>query len=794
MSSIARSICLLACFLSLAAGLSAQHTQSSNANTACLGIAQIVQGEVTDSTGARVAHAAVRATCGDTVVDTETGNNGEYTLQLKPGRYLLEIEAEGFAPSHSSLAISAAAPVPVQNNILTIAGASTNVTVIAEAGMIAPYAESVTKGVAPVLLQPFSISTVTQEQMIEQNAQNMTEALAYTAGVQSLSSNAAVPQAVDSFNLRGTDADEYLDGMRIPQGYNAVQSGPSSLNLDPNDLEKLEILLGPSSTLYGQSNLGGIVDAVSKQPTSTPYHSLQFQAGTYSWLQGAGDFGGPLNHSSTLLYRINGVVRNSDTYVYGIQDNRYTINPTLTWRPSTDTALTGYAKFLRTTSNSITGYLPAAGTLTPASYGILPVSFQTGDPTFDRYRKNQFFTGYRFDHQSSGGRWALQHQLRYIHSTTNTHFIFPYALAPDEITLLRFSYNLIPAIDGLQSDTHMRGLFHLGRTQHNVIGGLDYQWQRYHNNYGLGLASNFDITHPIYGQGDTVAPLATKLKQTQYQGGLYGQDEIELGRFTVVAGGRADFTSQNTVDSFTKATTASQSPNALTGHAGLSYHIAGLAPYFSYSTSFIPTLDAGFDGKPFVPERGSNLEGGIKYQLHGTPLMLRVAGFSLTQENVEVTDPNHPGFSIQTGKVHTPGVEVQLGGSVRHLDFTAGFTHIEPRYTEGLEYLHKQPATVADNTSSAWLHYVLPQPWISGFGLGGGVRFVGRSWGDADNTFQAAGFTLFDGALDYTRERWRFAVNAKNLGNRRYVDGCYSSVDCAYGAARTIVGSTTFTF
>jgi iron complex outermembrane receptor protein len=71
---------------------------------------------------------------------------------------------------------------------------------------------------------------------------------------------------------------------------------------------------------------------------------------------------------------------------------------------------------------------------------------------------------------------------------------------------------------------------------------------------------------------------------------------------------------------------------------------------------------------------------------------------------------------------------------------------------------------------------------------------VGRSWGDADNSFQAAGFTLFDGALDYTRERWRFAVNARNIGNRRYVDGCYSSVDCAYGAARTVVGSTTFTF
>lgn len=321
-----------------------------------------------------------------------------------------------------------------------------------------------------------------------------------------------------------------------------------------------------------------------------------------------------------------------------------------------------------------------------------------------------------------------------------------------------------------------------------------YQWQMYQDNYGLGVGSSLVITHPVYGQGDTILPITAKLKQTQYQGGLHGQDEIQAGRFTFVAGGRGDFTAQSTVNSLTGVTTASQNPDAFTGHTGVSYHVSGLAPYFSYSTSFLPTLGAGYNGNAFAPTRGSNMEGGVKYQLPGSPFMLRVAGFSTTEQNVAIADPNHPGFSIQTGKVHTPGAEVQLNGTHKHLDFAAAFTHIHPVNTESTTYLNDQPALVASNTASSWLHYAITEPRISGLGIGAGVRFVGRSWGAANNSFEVANFTVFDGVLDYTRERWRFAVNAKNIGNRKYVDGCYSNAECAFGAARTVFGSTTITF
>lgn len=174
--------------------------------------------------------------------------------------------------------------------------------------------------------------------------------------------------------MGGAAADEYLDGMRIPQGFNAVPSGPASLQPDPNDMERVDILLGPSSTLYGQSNLGGVVDAVSKQPSEVAYRLLQLQIGNYDRYQGGATVSGPINRSGSLLYGANGMFRRSNTYVYGMQDNRATLNPTITWHPSLNTTLNVYGKYLRNSSQSLTAYVPYLRTVQRAPFGDLPVS------------------------------------------------------------------------------------------------------------------------------------------------------------------------------------------------------------------------------------------------------------------------------------------------------------------------------------------------------------------------------------------------------------------------------------
>jgi len=741
-----------------------------------------------------VPFATVKATCGTLLQETKTDEKGAYRFSLPPGSFTLEVHADGYASKIDSLRVSGSSQQEASPIVLAIASASSSVTVTADSGMMASFASSSTKTDTPILEQPFSISTITHDQLIQQNPQSIADSLAYTAGAQGLAVNGPAVMAVDSFSLRGTAADEYLDGMRIPQSSNAVQSGPASLQLDPNDLERLDVLLGPSSTLYGQSNLGGIVNAVSKQPTTIPYRSLQLQIGSYNRYQGAGDFSGPLNRSGNLLYRIDGIVRRADTFVYGMQDNRFTLNPTITWHPSLNTTVSIYAKYLRNSTDSVTAYVPALGTVTPASYGYLPVSINLSDPTYDRYRKNQFFTGYSIDHRSAG-RWQVRHQLRYVHTDANMRFLYLTGLQTDKVTASRTNYNYVPTLQGIQTDTHAQTSLRTGPLKHTLLGGLDFQWQRLDSRQGFATGSTIHVTNPIYGQGDTLPAVSVNQRQSQFQGGLYGQEQMDVSHFTVIAGGRVDFTAQNTFDNVKNVTLASQSPDAFSGHAGVSYHIAGLAPYFGYSTSFLPTLGSDVTGKPYVPTTGSNLEGGVKYQFTRVPLMVRVAGFNLRQHNVLQPNPVAPTTSIQTGEVQATGVEVQANGTaLRSLDYATAYTHINPVNTVSTNYQDKQPTTVSNDTASVWLHYTVHHGLPTGLGMGAGSRYAGPSWGTVANDLRVPGFTLFDAALDYTLERWRFALNTKNIGDRRYVNGCSNQFFCAYGAPRTVVGTATFTF
>lgn len=760
----------------------------------CTGPKYSIVGSVNDITGALVPFATIKASCGSFVQETKADEKGVYRLSLPAGPFTIEVHADGYAPRTEDLSVSKTTQQEAAPIVLSIASANSSVTVTADSGMTTSYATTSTKIDTPILEQPFSISTVTRDQLVQQNPQSIADSLSYTSGTQSLSVNGAAVMAVDTFNLRGAAADEYLDGMRIPQSFNTVQSGPASLQLDPNDLEQLDVLLGPNSTLYGQSNLGGIVDAISKQPTSVPYRSLQVQFGSYDRYQGGADFSGPLTRSGDLQYRINGIVRRADTFVYGMQDNRVTLNPTIAWHPTLNTTITAYAKFLRNTSDSITAYIPALGTVQPASYGYLPVSINLSDPTYDRYRKNQFFTGYSIEHRSAG-RWQVRHQLRYVYTGADMRFLYLTGLQADGITGTRTNYHYVPTLEGVQTDTHAQTSLRTGPLKHTLLGGLDFQWQRLDSKQGFGTGSTIQVTNPLYGQGDTSPSITVDQRQSQFQGGLYGQEQADISHFTVIAGGRVDFTSQDTFDNLQQQSVASQNPHAFSGHAGVSYHIAGLAPYFSYSTSFLPTLGSDVNGKPYVPTTGSNLEGGLKYQFTKMPLMLRIAGFSLRQHNVLQPNPAAPTTSIQTGEVHTPGVEVQANGTALHsFDYIVAYTHINPRNTVSTFYQGKQPTTVSNNTASLWLHYTVHHGLPAGLGLGAGSRYIGSSWGTVTNDLHIPGFTLFDIAIDYTMEKWRFAVNTKNIGDRRYVNGCSNQFFCSYGAPRTIIGTATFSF
>jgi iron complex outermembrane receptor protein len=233
-------------------------------------------------------------------------------------------------------------------------------------GYLANQSATATKTDTPVLTTPQSISIVPKDQIVDQGAQNITEALRYTPGVtiSSFGANAFF----DSFKLRGFDAPRYLDGLRLP----ADTTTFAIPRIETYGLERIEVLKGPSAGLYGQSDPGGLINMVSKRPTATPQYEIVGSVGSFDRFQGAFDLGGPIDKKGEFLYRIVGLVRDSNTQTDFVQDNKLFIAPAFTWRPTTDTTFTLLSQYSKVDNKGYQQYIPGQVSFLPNPNGHIP--------------------------------------------------------------------------------------------------------------------------------------------------------------------------------------------------------------------------------------------------------------------------------------------------------------------------------------------------------------------------------------------------------------------------------------
>jgi iron complex outermembrane receptor protein len=630
---------------------------------------------------------------------------------------------------------------------------------------------------------------ITRDQMSDQAVQSVSDALKYTAGVNA-DPYGADPRA-DWFYIRGFNADVYWDGLRVPQIANRAGSY-AAFRVDPSSVERVEVLRGPSSVLYGAGNLGGFVNLISKDPQAEPYRELALDYGSHNRRQARFDFTGPLNDDGTLLYRVNGLGRLSDTQTYNVTDNRVNINPSLTWRPNGTTSLTLSATYLYDDMGSSASYGPALGMVTPSRFGKIPPSLLTGDPSFDKYRKTQAAVGYRLEHRFTD-QVVFRQNVRYTHLDLDYKSLFGRSLAADQRTLNRTAYQAQPNLNGVQVDNNVQVDVATGPVSHKIVTGVDLQWQDFHNRVWSINGPSLDLYAPVYGLNPALPVNATtSTDQQQKQLGLYLQDQLRWGHWVLSLAGRQDYTRSSTRNNRTGVTT-DQDPSKFTWRTGLLYEAPiGLSPYVSYSTSFLPTLSTNLAGDPLKPTTGQQVEAGVKYQPPGSRSIFTVSAFNLTQQNVSTTDPANTANTIQTGEIRSRGVELEARTSLMsRLNLVASFTYQDPVVTRsnGAD-LGKRPYGVPRTMASAWADYTLPPLHDVRLGFGGGVRYIGNTAGDAANTFDVSSVVLFDASVhaDFA-SRWRLQINAANLFDREYVAGCNSTIQCYYGNGRTVIAT-----
>lgn len=689
-------------------------------------------------------------------------------------------------------------------------------------GYVAPSTATGTKTNTPILSTPQSVSVISREQMEAQGVQTVAQALRYEAGVVSETRPGGRYDTVyiRGFGGFGGNANyvQYWDNLRFPKGINY---GVASI--DPYLLERIEILRGPASVLYGQTNPGGLVNLVSKRPTAAPVREVFIRAGEHGRIEGGFDVGGATDPEGRFLYRIVGLGRAAGTQVDYTREERFFIAPSFTWRPTEDTTITVLALYQRDPQSYYPNWMPALGTLQRNPNGQIPYGFFSGNPAFNQYDRTQASIGYQLEHRFNEV-WTVRQNARYVHVDSEFKALSvppggsPWA-APGlcggiaNLCLARSSTHFIENLDSAQIDNQAEATVSTGPLEHKVLFGLDYQWQAANARSGNGGTTYVNYLAPVYDPV-TGPALTSYQQQMRRQLGLYAQDQIRLGNWRAVFGLRQDWTSINTATTNLNTGVRSQaytSAAALTWRAGLLYEFEnGLAPYVSYSTSFEPLMGTGVGGTLFKPTTGQQYEAGIKYKPAGFDALFTVSAFHLTQQNVltpgTVTDPgcsSNP-CQVQTGEIRSRGVEVSAKATLAAgFNVVAAYTYVDATVTSsnvaGVQ--GKTPVGVPEHTASLWADYRIQSGPLSGFGFGAGVRYIGGSYGDQTNTaaMRVPGYVLVDAGISYdfaelgpAYRGWRASINATNLFDKHYVSACASANQCFYGLGRSVVGTLTF--
>jgi len=660
-------------------------------------------------------------------------------------------------------------------------------------------ASSGTKSATSIVETPQSISVISAADIAGLGLQNLNQALRFVAGV-TPETRGASAEVYDQFKLRGFDAPVYLDGLRqfgSATGYAVPQ-------VDVSRLDRVEIIKGPASVLYGQSSPGGLVAEVSKLPLDrASYGAVSGTYGSYDLYRVDADIGGRAGDG--VLWRIYGSANGADdqqTQGQGKRE-RQTVSAAVTAGAGSSTSFTLLGAYSHDPFNGNYGVFPTLGTLIDNPAGKISTKFYGGEPG-DFFRREQAALTYIFNHDFGSG-WALRSSGRYQYVKSRMGLVYtsgpaldPTAAAPTVYS--RSSYSTREQLNNWTFDNQLTGKLVTGPLTHQLLFGVDRQVAHSAGLSAFGGATPIDVFNPVYGtmptpQTPSEVPASFGINSAnvrQRQQGVYAQDQIAVGGLRVTLSGRQDWARQARDGQV-------QKDDKFTWRAGALYLLPfGLAPYASYSTSFEPQNARLRDGGLAQPSLGKQVEVGAKYQPAGTPILVTAAWFRIEQTNVVVSYPDFT--SDQVGKVRSQGIEVEASAPLPY-GFNAKLAYSRQRVKKVEDVVPANIglplATVGRGGISANLEWAPTEGPASGLAIGGAVRHVDKTYADfyADGVARyTPAYTVFDALIRYDLGKLSprlanvdLGVNATNLFDKKYLTSCFANYAwCWYGNRRTV--------
>lgn len=653
-----------------------------------------------------------------------------------------------------------------------------------QAGYSPNSATTATRTATPLRDIPQSIQVVPEQVLRDQGITQLRDALENVSGVTRDGNFGGTGSG--SFVIRGfTQEGNFRDGFRDNDFYSIAETA---------NIDRIEVLRGPASVLFGQAQPGGIINLVTKQPLREPYYEFSFSGGSYEFYRPTLDLSGSITSDGSLRYRLNAVYQNSDSFRDFVNTERFFIAPVLAWDLSENTTLTLNFEYLHDDPLYDRG-------LTALSNGSLPLPIDRflGYPSLDDYRVEVYRGGYNLEHRFSDD-WQIRNALSiYSSQSSGSNVDLNGDLINDRLLPRELrDDNFVNENYALQ--TELTGRFDTGSIGHQVLLGVELNRRSsLYNAFSADLPP-IDIFDPDY---DVSRP--TEFRNTYNQIiftdtiGVYLQDQIDLfDRLKLLVGGRLDFVEQD--ETFPYAGTSNnQSSDAFSLRLGIVYQPSDeVSLYASYSRSFFPVIGRSADNSPFSPERGTQYEVGIKADFLKGALSATLAAYDIAKANVLTTDPNDTDFSIQVGEQRSRGVDFNIAGEILPgWNIIAGYAYTDARVTEDNsipegDFLQN----VAENTANLWTTYEIQGGALRGLGFGLGLFFVGERQGDflPNTNFQLPSYFRTDAALFYRRDRLAAALNIRNLFGTEYYETAQGRNIVYPGAPFTVQGTISYEF
>ncbi len=648
----------------------------------------------------------------------------------------------------------------------------------------AKNSSAATKINTPLVETPRSVSVTTEKEIEQRGAQSIIEAVRYSAGV-TTGPNGFDPR-FDQIFIRGfnvTTVGDYRDSLRQPY----INYG--MFRTDPYQLQRVEVIKGPVSVLYGSGSPGGLVNKISKLPTEEPIREVGVSYSTKDRAQAMFDFGGPISEDNDdFLYRIVGLARRGDTN-FDIADDRYFLAPSFTWKPDEGTTFTlyGLVQADETDSN--------VGAITTSDGRILDI--RASDPDYDYQKVKQQQVGYQFEHEFDNGL-TFRQNLRYSHLDLRARYLG--VLSWTDTVAHRYPNSIRDEMNVFQVDNQIEAKFDTGPLAHTMLFGLDYTNLQSSFGYGLGAADpafDFDIANPTYGVSGATPDynfLASDADLRQV--GIYAMDQIEVGNWRFNLGGRQTWVNQTRDATLPSVSSEEVDKNAFSVQAGALYLFDnGIAPFISYATSFDPVTNRSATNTILPPTKGEQYELGVKYQPPGSDILLSAVAYHIVEQNKpRLADPLTFAYDSQ-GEVTGKGIELEARAAIADgLDIVAAYTYNDSEVTGG-DNVGNTPAITPTHVASLWANYTFQESNpFNGLSVGAGVRYIGETWTDVANTsknpatFYVDASASYDfGAVDKKYEGLTAAFAIRNIADER--ETVCEEGFCYLGQGRNMTGS-----